>query len=175
MTLEEINLLLNEVKHEEYLYIFVQLALQTGGRMGTILSITKKDIKLESNSIQLKDHKNNSTYLGFFNNQLKYLLEKRMENLNTNDLIIDRGRQVIQDRLTKIYNKYFNVGLKNDDRKNRVVTHTLRHTFASHLAIKGTPIYTIQKLMNHKDITMTLRYAKLAPDSGKKMVLDLYS
>ncbi len=174
LTLEEINLLLNEVKHEEYLYIFVQLALQTGGRMGTILSITKKDIKLESNSIQLKDHKNNSTYLGFFNNQLKYLLEKRMENLNTNDLIIDRGRQVIQDRLTKIYNKYFNVGLKNDDRKNRVVTHTLRHTFASHLAIKGTPIYTIQKLMNHKDITMTLRYAKLAPDSGKKMVLELY-
>ncbi len=49
LTLEEINLLLNEVKHEEYLYIFVQLALQTGARLGTILSITKKDIKLESN------------------------------------------------------------------------------------------------------------------------------
>ena len=28
--------------------------------------------------------------------------------------------------------------------------------------------------MNHKDISMTLRYAKLAPDSGKDMVLDLY-
>ena len=174
LTLEEINLLLNEVKHEEYLYIFVQLALQTGGRLGTILSITKKDIKLESNTVQLKDHKNNSTYLGFFNDELKYLLQRRIKNLNANDFIIDRGEQVIKDRLTKIYNRYFNVGLANDDRKNRVVTHTLRHTFASHLAIKGTPIYTIQKLMNHKDITMTLRYAKLAPDSGKEMVLNLY-
>jgi len=174
LTLEEINLLLNEVKHEEYLYIFVQLALQTGGRLGTILSITKKDIKLESNTVQLKDHKNNSTYLGFFNDELKYLLQRRIKNLNANDFIIDKGEQVIKDRLTKIYNKYFNVGLANDDRKNRVVTHTLRHTFASHLAIKGTPIYTIQKLMNHKDITMTLRYAKLAPDSGKDMVLGLY-
>lgn len=172
---EEISILLDEVKHEEYLHIFVQLALQTGGRLGTILSITKKDIKLESNTIQLKDHKNNSTYLGFFNDELKYLLEKRIKNLNANDLIINRGQQVIQDRLTKIYNKHFNVGLANDDRKNRVVTHTLRHTFASHLAIKGTPIYTIQKLMNHKDITMTLRYAKLAPDSGKDMVLGLYA
>ena len=28
--------------------------------------------------------------------------------------------------------------------------------------------------MNHKDISMTLRYAKLAPDSGKDMVLNLY-
>ena len=174
LTLEEINILLIEVKNEEYLYTFVQLALQTGGRMGTILSITKKDIKLESNTIQLKDHKNNSTYLGFFNNDLNFLLEIRIKNLNANDFIFDRGKQVIQDRLTKIYNKHFNVGLANDDRKNRVVTHTLRHTFASHLAIKGTPIYTIQKLMNHKDITITLRYAKLSPDIGKDMVLKLY-
>jgi integrase len=174
LTLEEINLLLNEVKHVEYLYIFVQIALQTGARLGSILTITKKDIKLVSNTIQLKDHKNNSTYLGFFNDELKHLLQKRIEKLNANEPIINRGQQIIQDRLTKIYNKYFNIGLENDDRKNRVVTHTLRHTFASHLAIKGTPIYTIQKLMNHKDITMTLRYAKLAPNSGKDMVLKLY-
>ena len=69
--------------------------------MGIILSITKKDIKIESNSIQLKDHKNNSTYLGFFNDELKYLLQIRIKNLNVNDLIINRGQQVIQDRLTK--------------------------------------------------------------------------
>jgi site-specific recombinase XerD len=30
------------------------------------------------------------------------------------------------------------------------VTHSLRDTFASHLAINGTPIVDIQKLMNHK-------------------------
>lgn len=41
VTLEEINILSNKVKHEKYLYIFVQLALQTSGRLGTILSIKK--------------------------------------------------------------------------------------------------------------------------------------
>lgn len=60
----------------------------------------------------------------------------------------------------KIFNKLFNQKLDKNDRKNRVVVHTLRHTFASHLAINGTPIFTIQKLMNHKDIKMTMRYAK---------------
>ena len=30
--------------------------------------------------------------------------------------------------------------------------------------------FTIQKLLNHKDIKQTLRYAKLAPDSGRDMV-----
>jgi len=68
----------------------------------------------------------------------------------------------------------FNVGLKIRDTKNRAVIHTLRHTFASHLAINGVPIFNIKELMNHSDITMTMRYAKLAPSSGKNAVKGLY-
>ena len=70
--------------------------------------------------------------------------------------------------------KLFNVGLEIDDAKNRVVIHTLRHTFASQLAIKGVPIFTIQKLMNHAKIDMTMRYAKLSPDAGKDAVRELF-
>ena len=65
-------------------------------------------------------------------------------------------------------------GLEKDYSKNRTVIHTLRHTFASHLAINGTPIFTIKELMNHSDIEQTMKYAKLAPDSGKKNVINLY-
>ena len=45
--------------------------------------------------------------------------------------------------------------------------------YTSHLAIKGTPIFAIQKLMNHKDINMTMGYAKLAPNSGRDFVNEL--
>ncbi|MFW2585606.1 hypothetical protein [Aliarcobacter butzleri] len=41
------------------------------------------------------------------------------------------------------------------------------------LAINGTPTFTIQKLMNHKDIRMTLRYSKLSPDSGREAIINL--
>ena len=81
----------------------------------------------------------------------------------------------ITKKLQPILNVLFNSELDIKDRQNRVVIHTLRHTFASHLAINGTPIFTIQKLMNHKDINMTLRYAKLAPDSGRDFVEKLYT
>ena len=37
-----------------------------------------------------------------------------------------------------------------------------------------TPIYTIKKLMNHKDIKMTLRYAKLSQDSGREFVNGIF-
>lgn len=41
--------------------------------------------------------------------------------------------------------------------------HVLRHTFASHLAMRGVPILTIKELCGHATVTMTLRYAHLAP------------
>ena len=47
--------------------------------------------------------------------------------------------------------------------------------YASHLAIKGVPIQIIQKLLNHKDIKMTMRYAHLMPQSGKEYVENLWS
>jgi site-specific recombinase XerD len=55
------------------------------------------------------------------------------------------------------------------------VIHTLRHAFASHLAIKGVPIFTIMKLLDHKDIKDTLRYAKLAHDNGLEAVKELWT
>ena len=41
--------------------------------------------------------------------------------------------------------------------------HVLRHTFASHLAMRGVPLRHIQELMGHSTIAMTERYAHLTP------------
>jgi hypothetical protein len=40
---------------------------------------------------------------------------------------------------------------------------TLRHTFCSHLAIKGAPACAIQELAGHADLTTTERYMHLSP------------
>lgn len=40
--------------------------------------------------------------------------------------------------------------------------HTLRHTFASHLVMKGVDLPTVQKLMGHSDIETTMIYSHLA-------------
>ena len=42
--------------------------------------------------------------------------------------------------------------------------HDLRHTFASHYSMKGGSLYTLSRILGHRDIKMTHRYAKLSPD-----------
>lgn len=46
----------------------------------------------------------------------------------------------------------------------RFTFHTLRHTFASWLVMKGVDLYTVQKLLGHASIETTMRYAHLRPD-----------
>lgn len=53
--------------------------------------------------------------------------------------------------------------------------HTMRHTFASHLAMRGVPMQVIQELLGHSTLVMTMRYAHLSPDVKRDYVnmLDL--
>lgn len=44
------------------------------------------------------------------------------------------------------------------------LTYVCRHTFASHFVMKGGDILTLQKILGHSDIKLTMRYAYLIPE-----------
>jgi len=182
LSVDEVGRLREAVKGDAMLLLFVELSLSTGGRVETILSIAKKDINFTQRTITLINHKAKRTYMGFISDSLLALLQKRCNAMkDPNELIIklhtkskDKPFQAMSLRLKNIMNELFNSGLDSRDAKNRAVIHTIRHTFASHLAINGTPIFTIMKLLDHSDIKHTLRYAKLAEDSGLLHVKGLF-
>lgn len=60
------------------------------------------------------------------------------------------------------------------DRRNKVVFHTLRHTFASWLVLSGTPLAIVSKLMGHSSMNMTMRYSHLSLDEGAKFIAKLH-
>jgi len=48
--------------------------------------------------------------------------------------------------------------------------HDLRHTFASHLVMKGANLKAVQRLLGHSDSKMTDRYSHLSPDHLRESV-----
>lgn len=51
--------------------------------------------------------------------------------------------------------------------------HTLRHTFASHLVMRGVPLSTVQKLLGHAKISTTEIYAHLCPQHVAAVLKDV--
>jgi len=182
LSLDEIKQLKEVIKDNFLVSLFVELALQTGGRFETILSIQKKDINTSSGTVTLKNHKTKSTYTGYLQKEFLESIREYLRELNINDYVVSfedahdtkLTQRNLQHRIKPLLDELFNKGLDTKDAKNRAVIHTFRHTFASHLAINGVPIFTIKELMNHAKIEQTIRYAKLSPENGKNAVQGLY-
>lgn len=49
--------------------------------------------------------------------------------------------------------------------------HVLRHSFASHFVMNGGDILSLQKVLGHSTINMTMRYAHLSKDHLSKAVM----
>jgi integrase len=62
-------------------------------------------------------------------------------------------------------------GIARDE--GRIGWHDLRHTYGSHLAMRAVPLRTIQELMGHATIEMTMRYAHLSPEITRDAVKQL--
>ena len=172
LTTEEVKQLKEAVSHELELLLFVEIGLSTGARLGSIMEMTKSDIDFRNESIKIKNFKTSDKYTGYLNSSTLKILNLHCKSLKRGQKLFSVGRSYVSYKIRGLMKKLFNEDVIDDYQK--VVIHTLRHTFASHLAINGCPIYTIKELMNHKTIEMTERYAKLAPNQGQVQVKGLY-
>ena len=177
LSYKEADLLLKKLlKHSSVLYDQAVLSIQCGLRFGEIANLIGSDLNFVNDTIHIRDPKGHSrdTYM---TNEVKEILSKR-NPANPSEYIFPDNKGNRQHEVSNTFGRIvdnlgFNQGITH--RKDKVVFHTLRHTFASWLAMQGTPIFTIKELMGHKSIEMTMRYAHLIPDQKKEAVKELES
>jgi integrase len=152
------------------------LSLDTGMRRGEVFSLKWPDIDLKNELIHIKDTKNNRNRQAFMTQRVKQMLIKRKTERSGAGFVFQTKNGGGINYIYKIFDRTvnslgFNEGLK--DTRDRVVFHTLRHTFASWLALNETPILTIKELGGWQSLDMVERYAHLIPDQKREAIKKL--
>jgi integrase len=144
-------------------------------RAGEIFNLTWDCIDFEQELILLKDPKNKSNRYAFMTTEVKEMLERRYQGQLNGLVFVDRKGNKIKEVSNAFDRAVKAIGLNEgiDDRRQKVVFHTLRHTFASWLVENGTDLYTVRELMGHKSLVMTERYSHLGQNTLRQAVQKL--
>jgi integrase len=148
----------------EHIKPMVIMALNTGMRKGEILSLKWSDIDLKNRMITVKKTKNNETRMIPINGILYHALRTIGPELGCQHVFTNHQGKSYGD-----ITKGFKAALKRA-RIDDFRFHDLRHTFASRLVMAGVDIRTVQELLGHRDITMTMRYSHLSSTHLKEAV-----
>ena len=144
----------------------VKVALHTGLRKGEILSLRWEQVDLIHKFILLDMTKNGERREIPIDSTLWDMLNEMPHSIESNYVFTDKDGGIY-----KSVRRSFSTALKKAG-INNFRFHDLRHTFASHLVMAGVDITTVKELLGHKSLTMTLRYAHLAP-SHKVKAMDM--
>lgn len=134
-------------------------ALNTGMRKGEILSLRWADVDMENRKITVKKSKNNEIRVIPINQTLYQALKALSEQSDGNAYVFtNKDGETFGDIKRGFHSALKRAGIED------FRFHDLRHTFGSHLVMQGIDLKTVQQVMGHKDITMTMRYSHLSPE-----------
>lgn len=179
-----------DIKKCKYRNVYL-LQMYMGLRCGEALAITTHDIDLKHKKINihrtLTTDENNAVMMG---NKTKTYAGKRIlpipdfiypyiveqmqianNQINNEEKLLFKPlnkryarRGNVNDELKKIFERYFNI--------TDISTHSLRHTFGTRCIESGMAPVVVQRLMGHKDISVTLNTYTTVFDKFKENEID---
>ncbi|MFZ5433249.1 MAG: tyrosine-type recombinase/integrase [Calditrichota bacterium] len=165
---EEIQRLRNVIGDDVALRRFVDFALWTGLRRDEIVHLQWSDIDLERRTITVQNKKDFHTKSGKsrvvpINPQLSAMLtEMQNGKIGDDDRVFDVNYWTI--------GKQFRAAAKRTGLDGHVSLHILRHTFASHLVMQGVDLPSVQAILGHHSVSVTMIYSHLTPGHLAKTV-----
>jgi integrase len=149
LSLEEVKKLLAELERgrNKDALLAAKVCLATGARWSEVMSLSAATVGKER--VTFLQTKNNEPRTIPMSQELCAELRMRLNQsaFSSCESALRHGMSRCQFRLPR--------GQK---------IHVLRHTFASHFVMNNGNLLTLQKILGHRDIKITLRYAHLAPE-----------
>jgi integrase len=149
-------------------------ALKTGLRLGELLALRWEDVDLKTGRLLVRQNLSRG--------ELTTPKNHRKREVPLGDMVLTTLRAHRHLRGEYVFVKPTGERMTKDEAKHPLWTackraglrlagwHMLRHTFASHLAMRGAPLKGVQELLGHSTMEMTMRYAHLSPDARRDYV-----
>ncbi len=175
ITRDDLGKILNQTESQQMRDIFI-FAFNTGCRLGEITQLRWQNIDIKKNIIIIGDE------LFTTKNERQRIIPISKELLPILKLISKKTKKPKYYVFGKtntfpFHNDYVSRNFKKACRKAKMKEeihfHTLRHSFASNLAIKGVPIIVIKELLGHSSITTTEIYSHTNIEALQKAVSQL--
>jgi integrase len=137
----------------------LEVALNTGMRRGEQYGLQWEHVNLERRVLTIPRSKHGEVRHIPLNAVAVEALKGLLPNMTKNNFVFisSRGRGALKGSRHWFEKAVKEAGIRN------FTWHCLRHSFASRMVLAGVDLRTIQELMGHKTISMTVRYAHLAP------------
>ena len=172
---EAADLLAELAKRSADVHDMALFSLYTGARAGEVFSLQWSDVDLFKGVVLLKDTKSGKNRPVFLTDEVKAMLAHRRPADAQGSALVFPGRDgvrivQISDSFTRAIDKLqLNEGVT--DRRQRLTFHSLRHSFASWLAMDGVDLYHIKELLGHSDLKLTERYSHLSESVLKQAAM----
>lgn len=174
LTPEETGQLLDAVRDNPRIYLFVKMSLCTGARIGTLLTVRREDID-EDGRVKLRNHKSGRDYWGYLDAETMEMVKDKRGYVLALKGKEERvpAMQSIQYRVQDEMNRLFNT--PDTPKEMRAVVHSLRHSVASQMITKGVPLEVVSKVMDHSSLNITASvYAKVSPEVIRRSTAGLW-
>lgn len=162
---QELLELLQQRENHQRLYELTTLLLFTGARFSEVARLTWSDINFNTNLIYFASSKDgNARYIKMSNRVLEVV--NTLYKNKINNLVIPTINGNKYEKMPKEWQIEVDKLIPGNDNanKDRLTTHSLRHTHASWLAQSGVDILHIKEQLGHKKIETTMRYSHLIDD-----------
>lgn len=188
LTTKEQNDFMQELKKDSYYYSFIAFMLCTGMRCGEVSALTWADIDLKENLIHvtktITKNKNGTSVIGDtaksgagvrdipITETVRNILQEHKKNssllpFKTNLVFcgVKGGfviNSIVNGEIKRILKKLADAGNQIEP----FTSHAMRDTFATRFIEQGGNMHTLQKILGHSSITMTMDiYAHVLPDT----------
>ena len=169
-TNEEVNRILKELKvRNQDMWEIAVISVNTGMRRGEILAIQKQNLDFEGTGYIKVPTKDSKTKRDRFV-AMPPIVKEILENKN-----LTPGRPVFKWRddpwASAIKAAKVNEGITDNSLIGTF--HTLRHTYASRLALGGKSLWEIANALGHTSVKLVNRYAHLCKDGASRIALEM--